>query len=108
VIRSNLDTYLNQNNITSNQLGLRVDTYPVGIAVNPVTRKIYVTNELSNSLSVISSSSNNVEDTITVGNFPYGVAVNPFDSRVYVANRGSYTVSVIDGSTNTKLHNITV
>src|SRR5438105_11492388 len=59
---------VNQNNTTSNQPGLRVDTYPVGIAVNPVTRKIYATNELSNSLSVISSTSNNVEDTITVGN----------------------------------------
>jgi len=99
---------INQNNTTPNQPGLRVDTYPVGMAVNPVTRKIYATNELSNSLSVISSTSNNVEDTITVGNFPYGVAVNPFDSRVYVANRGSDTVSVIDGSANTKLHNITV
>ena len=99
---------VNQNNTTSNQPGLTVDTYPVGVAVNPVTKKIYATNELSNSLSVISGTSNNVEDTISLGNFPYGVAVNPFDSRVYVTNRGSDTVSVIDGSTNTKLHNITV
>ena len=43
-----------QNNTTSNQSGLTVDTYPVGIAVNPVTKKIYATNELSNRLSVIS------------------------------------------------------
>jgi YVTN family beta-propeller protein len=99
---------VNQDNTTSNQSGLTVDTYPVGVAVNPVTKKIYATDELSNSLSVISSTSNNVEGTISVGDFPYGVAVNPFDSRVYVTNRGSDTVSVIDGSTNTKLHNITV
>jgi YVTN family beta-propeller protein len=99
---------VNQHNITPSQSGLKVDTYPVGIAVNPITKKIYATNELSNSLSVISGTSNNVEGTITVGNFPYGVAVNPFDSRVYVTNRGSDTVSVIDGSTNTKLNNITV
>jgi YVTN family beta-propeller protein len=99
---------VNQHNITPSQSGLKVDTYPVGIAVNPVTKKIYATNELSNSISVISGTSNNVEGTISVGNFPYGVAVNPFDSRVYVTNRGSDTVSVIDGSTNTKLHNITV
>ena len=45
---------VNQDNTTSNQSGLTVDTYPVGVAVNPVTKKIYATNELSNSLSVIS------------------------------------------------------
>ncbi|MGC2681351.1 MAG: YncE family protein, partial [Candidatus Nitrosopolaris sp.] len=92
---------VNQDNTTSNESGLAVDTYPVGVAVNPVTKKIYATDELSNSLSVISSTSNNVEGTISVGDFPYGVAVNPFDSRVYVTNRGSDTVSVIDGSTET-------
>ena len=92
----------------SSQSGLVVDTYPVGISVNPVTKKIYVTNEFSNSVSVISGTVNSVTNTIAVGDFPYGVAVNPFNSRVYVTNRGSDTVSVIDGSTNTKLDNITV
>jgi YVTN family beta-propeller protein len=99
---------VNQYNASSSQPGLAVGTYPVGVAVNPVTKKIYATDEFSNSVSVISGTSNSVEGTIAVGNFPYGVAVNPFDSRVYVTNRGSNTVSVIDGSTNTKFHNITV
>jgi YVTN family beta-propeller protein len=99
---------VNQYNTSSSQTGLAVDTYPVGVAVNPVTKKIYATDEFSNTVSVISGTSNSVEGTITVGSFPYGVAVNPFDSRVYVTNRGTDTVSVIDGSTNTKLHNITV
>jgi len=99
---------VNQYNASSIQPGLAVGTYPVGVAVNPVTKKIYATDEFSNSVSVISGTSNSVEGTIAVGNFPYGVAVNPFDSRVYVTNRGSNTVSVIDGSTNTKFHNITV
>jgi len=104
---SSLET-VNQGHTNSSQPGLIVGTYPVGVAVNPVTKKIYVTDEFSNTISVISGTSNTVESTITVGNFPYGVAINPFDSRVYVTNRGSNTVSVIDGSTNTKLHNITV
>lgn len=99
---------VNQYNTNSSQTGLPVDTYPVGVAVNPVTKKVYATDEFSNTVSVISGTSNSVESTITVGSFPYGVAVNPFDSRVYVTNRGSDTVSVLDGSTNTKLHNITV
>ena len=99
---------IEQGHTNSSQPGLTVGTYPVGVAVNPVTNKIYITDEFSNSVSVIGGTSNSVEGTIAVGDFPYGVAINPFDSRVYVTNRGSDTVSVIDGSTNTKLHNITV
>ena len=53
-----------------------MDTYPVGVAVNPVTKKIYATDELSNSLSVIRSTSNNV-GTISVGHFPYGGRDSP-------------------------------
>src|SRR5215472_598728 len=106
---ANLPTAIvNQDKTISNQSGLTVDTYPVGVAVNPVIKKIYTANEFSNSLSVISGISKSVVGRISVGDFPYGVAVNPFDSRVYVTNRGSDTVSVIDGSANTKLHNITV
>src|SRR5689334_13210548 len=74
-----------------------VGTYPVRIAVNPVNNKIYVTNEFSNSVSVISGGLNSVTNTIPVGNFPYTVAVNPFNSR------GSDS-----GSSNTILDNITV
>ena len=90
------------------QPGVAVDSYPIGVAVNPVTKKVYVTNEFSNTLSVISGMTDSKADTISVGSFPYGVAVNPFNDRVYVTNRGSNTVSVIDGPTSTKLSNIIV
>jgi YVTN family beta-propeller protein len=90
------------------QPGVAVDSYPIGVAVNPVTKKVYVTNEFSNTLSVISGVTDSKADTVSVGSFPYGVAVNPFNDRVYVTNRGSNTVSVIDGPTNTKLSNIIV
>ena len=73
---------INQGHTNSSQPGLTVGTYPVGVAVNPVTKKIYITDEFSNSVSVISGTSNSVEGTIAVGDFPYGVAINPFDSRV--------------------------
>lgn len=35
------------------QPGVAVDSYPIGVAVNPITKKIYVTNEFSNTVSVI-------------------------------------------------------
>jgi YVTN family beta-propeller protein len=88
--------------------GIDVNTFPVGVAVNPNTKKVYVANEYSNTVSVLDTKTDKVKSSIKVGIFPYGVDVNPLNNRVYVTNRGSNTVSVIDGSINSKLADITV
>ena len=88
--------------------GIDVDTFPVGIAVNPNAKKVYVANEYSNTVSVLSTEPEKVQDRISVGVFPYSIDTNPLNNRVYVTNRGSNTVSVIDGSIDTKLTDITV
>src|SRR5919109_2964247 len=88
--------------------GIDVNTFPIGIAVNPNTNKVYVANEYSNTVSVIDTETDKVQATINVGIFPYGIDINPLNNRVYVTNRGSNTVSVIDGSINSKLADITV
>jgi YVTN family beta-propeller protein len=93
---------------TSLESGINVDTYPVGVTVNPSTKKIYVANEFSNTVSVIDIPTLKVEKTIDVENFPYGIDSNILNNRVYVTNRGSNSVSVIDGSTNSILYNISV
>ena len=87
---------------------LPVGSYPVGIGINPVTNKLYVANQFSNSVTVIDGNTNNIESTIQVDNFPYDLKVNSYNNRIYVTNRGSNTVSVIDGSTNQRLSNINV
>jgi YVTN family beta-propeller protein len=87
---------------------LPVGSYPIGIGVNSVTNKLYVANQFSNSISVIDSSTDIIENTIQVDNFPYDLEVNPFNNRIYVTNRESNTISVIDGSTNQRLSNINV
>jgi YVTN family beta-propeller protein len=61
----------------------------------------YITNNLSNTVSVIDTVGNNVIATIPVGASPWGVAVSPDGSRVYVTNQASRTVSVVDTATNT-------
>jgi YVTN family beta-propeller protein len=88
--------------------GIDVNTFPVGIAVNPNTNKVYVANEYSNTVSVIDTETDKVQATINVGSFPYGIDINPLNNRIYVTNRGSDTVSVIDGSIDTKLLDISV
>lgn len=61
----------------------------------------YITNNLSDNVSVIDTATNHVITTIAVGSVPDGVAVSPNGSKVYVANILSDSVSVIDTATNT-------
>lgn len=79
---------------------------PYGVAINPYGSNVYVTNSVSNTVSVIYTYSNEVTETINVeddglGEGPLGVAVNPNGIYVYVANNSSNTVSVISTSDNT-------
>jgi YVTN family beta-propeller protein len=94
------------------ELRLRCDetvgTLPEGVAVTPDGSKVYVTNEISNTVSVISTATNTVTATIRVGSGPFGVAVSPDGSKVYVANLGSGTVLVIAAATNTVIATIPV
>jgi uncharacterized repeat protein (TIGR01451 family) len=81
-----------------------------GIAVNPVTGYVYVTNGGSDTVSVLQDDADpanihRVRD-IDVGDVPQGVAVDPRTNRIYVGNAGSRTLSVIDGRTQTVIKTI--
>jgi YVTN family beta-propeller protein len=78
-----------------------VGTSPVGVAVSPNGATAYVTNQNSNTVSVINTATNTVSATVTVGSGPEGVAVSPNGATAYVANKDSNTVSVIDTTINT-------
>jgi YVTN family beta-propeller protein len=78
-----------------------VGSGPDGIAVDPVTHTIYVTNQSGNSVSVINGGTDAVTATVGVGSSPAGIAVDPATNTVYVANEGSDSVSVINGGTDT-------
>ncbi|HEY6536163.1 MAG TPA: YncE family protein, partial [Candidatus Nitrosocosmicus sp.] len=77
-----------------------VGHFPQGVAYDSAAGRVYVTNAASNTLSVISTSTNKVIVTIPVGSNPYGVAYDSAAGRVYVVNGGSNTLSVISTSTN--------
>jgi YVTN family beta-propeller protein len=59
-------------------------------------------------VSVISTATNKVTSTISVGLDPAGVAVTPNGAYVYVTNYNSRSVSVISAATNTVTSTITV
>ena len=79
---------------------------PWGIAVNPVTNRVYVSNPGANTVSVIDGATNAVVDSVAVGQSPMGIAVNPDTNRIFVANRNDNSVSVLDGLTNTVITSI--
>jgi YVTN family beta-propeller protein len=84
-------------------VSIPVGEFPVAVAVNATTNRIYATNSgyASNSVSVIDGNTNTVIATVPVGNGPMALDVNPSTNMVYVGNTLDTTVSVIDGETNT-------
>ena len=81
-----------------------VDNTPIGMAVSPDGKYVYVTNSgfsnttnvPGNSVSVIDAVTNQVTATLDAGNNPYGVAVSPINGLLYVVATGNNAVSVID------------
>ncbi len=86
---------------SASSASIPVGTYPKFLAVNQATNRVYVSNFVSNNVSVIDGDSNSVVATIPVGESPESIDVNAVTNVAYVANLSSNTVSVIDGNTNT-------
>jgi YVTN family beta-propeller protein len=63
--------------------------------------RIYVSNQLDNTVSVIDGATHKIVATVRVGVSPAQMAVSPDRRSVYVANTGSNTVSVLDTGSNT-------
>jgi YVTN family beta-propeller protein len=66
-----------------------------GIAANPVTGSVFVSNTYDNTISVIDGNRNVRIATFTVGSNPFGLAVDAGLGRAYVANRLSNSISVV-------------
>ena len=72
---------------------------PGGVAVDPGTHTVCVTNVAGGTVSVIDASTRTVTATVPVGQNPTGVAVDPGTHTVYVTNGTNGkdgSVSVID------------
>ena len=87
------------NGVTNGTSTISTGNIPEGVAVNPLTNKIYVANSGSGTVTVIDGATNTTT-TVTAGATPYAIAVNPVTNKIYVANQADTTVTVIDGATN--------
>ena len=70
--------------------------------------RIYVTNQLDNTASVIDGAQNKVVATVRVGVSPAQMAVSPDRKSVYIANTGSNTVAVLNTDNDTIARTITL
>ena len=70
--------------------------------------EVYVANQASGTVSVISTTTNSVIATIPVGGEPLGVAATPNGQFVYVADGSGGNVSVISSETNGVVATISV
>jgi YVTN family beta-propeller protein len=98
---------------------VKVGVGPLGVAITPNNREVYVTNfgqdpELvpggvpGTTVSVINTRRNEVVATIPVGNLPAGIAITPGGKRAYVTIRGEDKVAVIDTETRTVVKTVDV
>lgn len=86
---------------------ITVGNIPIGIAITPNGKRVYVVNTLDNNVSVIDTAINKVIDTISVGNEPLLVEITPNGARAYVGNAGDNTISVIDTKSDMVTETIT-
>jgi YVTN family beta-propeller protein len=86
-----------------------VGSKPTDLDINNNARKLYVTNSLSNTITIIDTGTEKVVDLLnSTGENPRGIAVDDNKNLIYVANTDSNSVSVINGTTREVIGNITV
>jgi YVTN family beta-propeller protein len=99
-----IDTASNSIVATVPILGLNgavVPTHPYGVAVSPAGNRVYVSAQLTKTVSVIDSSSTNNTVIATIDNGglePGGLAVSPAGSRLLVANDKTTSINVYNTS----------
>ena len=68
---------------------ITVGKAPVGLAITPDGKHVYVTNNIDGTVSVITTATGKVSAPITVGDGPVVVAITPDGKHAYVTNYGT-------------------
>jgi YVTN family beta-propeller protein len=81
---------------------------PYAVAYDSGTQQMFVVNDLSNNVSVISGANNSLVTGIGVGGQPMAIAYDPSAGEMFVANSLSNNVSVVSDSSDTVVASIAV
>jgi YVTN family beta-propeller protein len=71
---------------------------PMGLAISPDGKRLYVTTGRGGELASIALPAFTLEKTVAVGARPWGVAVSPDGRAIFTANGPSNDVSVVDAA----------
>ncbi|MFC1326233.1 MAG: hypothetical protein G8D85_06220 [gamma proteobacterium symbiont of Ctena orbiculata] len=75
---------------------IAVGSTPYGVAIAPDSRRVFVTNQHENTLSVIDPEKLEETHRLAIGEFPEGIIAHPDDGRVYIANWFDNELVVLD------------
>jgi YVTN family beta-propeller protein len=76
-----------------------VGSSPVSVGINDVSKRIYVVNLGSSTVTVIDGATK-LTTTVTSGAQPNTVAIDKIRNKIYVANSNGLCLTMIDGKTN--------
>jgi YVTN family beta-propeller protein len=89
-------------------IALAPGSYPSGLAISADGKRLYVANDLGESMSIIDTASGTVSSTTATGHNPYTVVLSKDGTKAYVSNWGGNTVSVVNALTGASQGSITV
>jgi YVTN family beta-propeller protein len=75
--------------------------HPISVTALADGTRVYVADDMTNSVCVLNTTNNTFTKSIPVGTAPVFIASNPGSTRVYTANFGSGDVSLIQTSSDT-------
>jgi len=78
------------------------------VAVSPDGSRVYISNVINNSVTVVDAAAANIVAEINIENNPWDIGVRADNSRVYVSQYHSENVSVVDSSINIPVAKIQV
>jgi YVTN family beta-propeller protein len=73
---------------------------PLGLAITPDGKTLYVADQI-HAVLIVDTASNTVTGTIPVTGFPASLAITPDGTRLFVGLEGGNSVAIIDTATNT-------
>ncbi len=86
----------------------KAQTFLAGIAVHPVTGKLYVCNEGNHEVWVLNADTLALEATVPVGLHPHSCLLGADKRHLYVSNWGSRSISIVDTEKNRRVNDIAV
>ncbi|HEV7825165.1 MAG TPA: alkaline phosphatase family protein [Mycobacteriales bacterium] len=80
---------------TANPAGVRINSFPAGLAVTPDGRRLVVADQEADAVTVVDLATGGTATT-AAGHKPYWVTLSPDGRRAYVTAQGADTVAVFD------------